>query len=219
MRVLLITKRNEAGSKADAAVRERLADAEIETVFGNRSERRPAGLGGVDLLISFLCPWILPRSVLETCGDAINFHPGPPEYPGFGCYNFAIYEKAAEYGVTCHRIDEAIDHGEIIGVKRFRLDPAWTPEPLQVKTLDVLHELLLDVLQQIASGTPLTRVEEWRRKATNRADFEALRRIPRDADAKETRLRIQAFEHSTLGGAYIEHCGIAFTPPPGSWRD
>ena len=50
---------------------------------------------------------------------AINFHPASPEYPGTGCNNFALYENAGEYGVTCHYMAPKADTGKIIKVKRF----------------------------------------------------------------------------------------------------
>src|SRR4051812_40062356 len=50
-----------------------------------------------DLIISYLSQWIIPGKVLEKASmAALNFHPGPPEYPGIGCTNFAIYDEADE---------------------------------------------------------------------------------------------------------------------------
>ena len=56
-----------------------------------------------DYIFSYLCPWIIPMSIIKKAEiAAINFHPGSPKYPGSGCYNFAIYNGEKEYGVTCH---------------------------------------------------------------------------------------------------------------------
>ena len=52
----------------------------------------------------------------------INFHPGPPERRGIGCTNYAIYEKSKNYGVTLHEINEKIDSGNILKVKRFKIN-------------------------------------------------------------------------------------------------
>ena len=47
-----------------------------------------------DYIFSYLCPWILPLRVIRSAKiAAVNFHPGPPSYPGSGCYNFAIYNQ------------------------------------------------------------------------------------------------------------------------------
>ena len=48
---------------------------------------------------------------------AINFHPGPPEYRGVGCVNYAFFDNVKSYGCTAHRINQKIDNGPIIDVK------------------------------------------------------------------------------------------------------
>jgi hypothetical protein len=56
-----------------------------------------------EYIISYLSQWVVPEYLLEkTKNAAINFHPASPAYPGIGCINFALYENASEYGVTCH---------------------------------------------------------------------------------------------------------------------
>ena len=56
-----------------------------------------------DIVISYICGWIVPKKVLvNTKKWCINFHPGPPEYPGTGCFNFALYDSANEYGCTAN---------------------------------------------------------------------------------------------------------------------
>ena len=48
-----------------------------------------------DLLISYISTWIVPKAVLaKTKRWNINFHPGSLEYPGIGCFNFAIFDSA-----------------------------------------------------------------------------------------------------------------------------
>jgi len=47
-----------------------------------------------DYLISFLNSVYIDKSVRKKIKiNSFNFHPGPPEYPGFGCYNFALLDK------------------------------------------------------------------------------------------------------------------------------
>jgi methionyl-tRNA formyltransferase len=75
-----------------------------------------------DYIVSFLSRWIVPEKVLKSAAMAsINFHPAPPEYPGVGCYNFALYNEDATYGVTCHHMAPKVDSGNIIDVMRFPL--------------------------------------------------------------------------------------------------
>ncbi|MFW8746219.1 formyltransferase family protein, partial [Mesorhizobium japonicum] len=67
--------------------------------------------------------WIYPAQLLSNASfAAINFHPGSPDYPGTGCTNFAVYEGAKEYGITCHHMKAGVDSGDIIAVKRFSIN-------------------------------------------------------------------------------------------------
>jgi len=76
-----------------------------------------------DLLISYLSPWIIPAKLLNNTRDwAINFHTGPPEYPGIGCVNFALYNEEPIYGITSHIMEDKVDTGRIIDVIRFKID-------------------------------------------------------------------------------------------------
>ena len=75
-----------------------------------------------DFLISFLNPAYINKSIRNKIKkNSYNFHPGPPEYPGFGCYNFALLNKTKFYGSTIHVIDDKLDSGEIVNVKKFKI--------------------------------------------------------------------------------------------------
>ena len=75
-----------------------------------------------DYLISFLNPVFINKSIRNKIKKkSYNFHPGPPEYPGFGCYNFALLDKTKFYGSTIHLIDNKLDSGEIVSVKKFKI--------------------------------------------------------------------------------------------------
>src|ERR1700742_3040134 len=71
-------------------------------------------------LIAFSSPIIVPPTVLAALGyGAYNFHPGPPEYPGWAPAHFALYEGAADFGVTAHAMSERVDAGPIVDIARF----------------------------------------------------------------------------------------------------
>ncbi len=73
-----------------------------------------------DYIFCFKSYYILKKNLLKRAKiAAINFHPGPPEYRGTGCVNYAIYENAKFYGCTAHLISEKIDKGKIIDVKKY----------------------------------------------------------------------------------------------------
>ena len=220
MRLIFLTKSNEAGQRAWAALQRLLPEAVADAWFAATHDKLPDhDEWTCDYLISYLCPRVVPQAVLAQARSAINFHPGPPEYPGLGCYNFAIYDGTAEYGVTCHRMVADIDSGEIYAVRRFPVPQSVTVVGIQALALDELQVLLEDVLGRIRSGDRLTEAARWARSPTGRADFETLRRIPLDADSDEVARRVRAFAHPGHDGAYIQFRGVRFNaerPPPAS---
>jgi len=164
-----------------------------------------------DLLISFLSPWVIPVSLLNRFDIAINFHPGPPEYPGNGCYNFALYEEAKEYGVTCHFISKEVDAGPIIEVIRFPVLPNETVESLRDKSLGYLLVLFFDILCKIIKGENLKPSgERWKRRAFTRKDLDKLCRITPDMPREEVIKRVRATYYPGMPGAYIELFGMKF---------
>src|SRR3979411_1272886 len=61
-------------------------------------------------LIAFTTPVIVPGNILARLGyGAYNFHPGPPEYPGWAPAHFALCERAAAFGATVHVMVEHVD--------------------------------------------------------------------------------------------------------------
>ena len=71
--------------------------------------------------LSFQNYFIIPRSLLLRSSLAINFHPGPPDYPGSGMINWALYDQCESFGVTAHLMNEKVDNGKILKVKRFKI--------------------------------------------------------------------------------------------------
>src|SRR5215831_16513150 len=73
-------------------------------------------------LVAFATPVIVPPDVLSALGfGAYNFHPGPPEYPGWAPAHFALYEGATEFGATLHAMTARVDAGPIVDVVRFAI--------------------------------------------------------------------------------------------------
>ena len=72
-----------------------------------------------EYLISFLNPIYIDSKIRKKIKkNSFNFHPGPPEYPGFGCYNFALLNNTKFYGSTIHLMNDKFDNGKIISVKK-----------------------------------------------------------------------------------------------------
>ncbi len=211
MNIIFLSKDNAPGRAARAVLARRFPEADVRVWLAAPGDRLPAWDDwSCDYLISYLCPRLLPAPILAAAGLPINFHPAPPEYPGLGCYNFALYDGVAEYGATCHRMVEQIDSGEIYAVRRFPVPAEMTVVALQERTLAEMLALLDEVLATVAAGRPLAPVARWARGPTTRQDFEALRQVPLDADAEEVARRVRAFAHPDHDGAYIRLHGIDF---------
>ncbi len=168
-----------------------------------------------DYIISYLSRWIVPPEVLERARiAAINFHPASPEYPGIGCNNFALYEGATHYGVTCHHMVPKVDSGPIIAVRRFPIYPNDDVAALLERTYSNQIALFFEIADLMAEGEPLPKsAETWTRPAFTRKQFEELFRISPDMAAEEIARRIRAVSY----GAYqpfVEVAGHRFEYKP-----
>ncbi|MBM4232088.1 MAG: hypothetical protein FJ184_15415, partial [Gammaproteobacteria bacterium] len=157
MQILYLSKDNPVGHAGLAIVRRHFPQAAIQShLFQSPRELLPNWVETQNnLLISFLCPRIIPKAALDCSALPINFHPAPPEYPGFGCYNFALYDAVTTYGVSCHRITPQIDSGEIFAVRRFGVLSEDTISTLQQRSLQELCGLLDDVMAHVSEGKTL----------------------------------------------------------------
>ena len=78
-----------------------------------------------DYIICYRSYFLLPKQLLDrTRLFNINFHPGPPKYPGSGGINLALLNDDDHFGVTAHLMNEKIDAGPIIKNKNFIIGPA-----------------------------------------------------------------------------------------------
>ena len=92
-----------------------------------------------DYIFSFRSFYILKKDLLSKCKiAAINFHPGSPEFRGLGSINYALYNGSKFYGCTAHIIDEKIDNGKIIDVRKFKMNNSYNIE----KALSETHNLM-----------------------------------------------------------------------------
>ncbi len=173
----------------------------VQVFLGDWGDPRPAALDDArpDIIISYLSRWIVAPPLLSRAKLAINFHPGPPEYPGYGCNNFAVYEGADQFGTTCHHMAPQIDAGPIIAVARFPLLPGDTGGTLLLRTYDYQLVLFYDVVGRLIRGEDLPSApDRWGRKPFTRRQFEALGQITPDMSAAEVARRRMAMDVSAL---------------------
>jgi methionyl-tRNA formyltransferase len=172
-----------------------------------------------DYVMSFLSPWIIPNSLLSAAQKAaINFHPGSPRYPGSGCYNFALYEKAKQYGATCHHMEEKVDTGNIIMTSYFDISPCETVESLKMKSMNHLIMIFEKIIQNIHmhDTLPISN-EKWQCSPYTKKQLNELRRIDLNSmNSEEIILRMHATDYCRTSGLSVksQRLGKGF-PQPG----
>jgi methionyl-tRNA formyltransferase len=153
-------------------------------------------------LIAFVTPEIVSKRILAKLGyGAINFHPGPPDYPGWAPSHFALYERATEFGVTVHIMVEQVDAGPIIDVARF-------PVPRDISVLGLeglayahLAQQFWRMAKSLATDPKLPPVLaiEWGSRKYSRRAYRAMCDIPLDIPKDELDRRLKVFGGNHFG--------------------
>jgi methionyl-tRNA formyltransferase len=169
-----------------------------------------------DNIVSYLSRWVVPDTLLNRARKAaINFHPASPEYPGIGCNNFALYENAKEYGVTCHHMAPKVDTGRIIAVRRFPIYPEDDVAALLKRTYENQIALFFEIAQIMAEGKDLPISQEtWTRPPFTRRQFNELFCITPDMPRDEIARRVRAISYGPWQ-PYVEIEGYRFEYKPG----
>lgn len=166
-----------------------------------------------DYLISFLNTLYIDKNVRRKIKiKSFNFHPGPPEYPGFGCYNFALLDKVNSYGSTIHIINDKFDNGEIMDVKRFNISyKKYDLEKLIKKTHEnILLQAKLFIIN-IYKKKPITKRKfKWTKKAYTKKEFEIARQIKLNDSKAKILKKIKAFSYKDYESIFINFKGFKF---------
>jgi methionyl-tRNA formyltransferase len=152
--------------------------------------------------------------VLTRSGTSINFHPASVDYPGIGCYNFALYDEAPEFGAVCHHMLAKVDTGTVIEERRFPLFPSDTVESLKLRTMVTMLAMFHDICSLIAASSPLPVAErQWARKAFTRKQMEALKEIDAEMSPEEIARRVRAGTYPGYPGPSLSVGGHRFYYP------
>jgi hypothetical protein len=152
-------------------------------------------------LIAFVTPVIVPMRILDQLGyGAVNFHPGPPSYPGWAPAHFALYDQADEFGATAHLMVEKVDAGPIIDLAAFLIPPNTSVFSLEGMAYAHLAFLFWRMARQLAcdpSLPPALRVQ-WGNRKYSRNNYLSMCDIPLDISRSEFDRRMRVF-----GGNYF----------------
>lgn len=154
-----------------------------------------------DFVLSFRNYIILPNKFLKLNKLSINIHPGPPNYRGIGCLNFAIYNNEKHYGTTCHFINEKIDAGKIIIYKKFTMPKKNSVSKLLNKTTQESFKIMknliniinkenyeYDLLELVKKNSMI----KWSNKIFKKRDLENLYKIKKNYNKKKINLIIKS---------------------------
>ena len=121
-----------------------------------------------DIIVVCGYKYIIPKEIftLPKFGT-INIHPSYlPAYRGQHVINWAIINGENETGVTIHLIDEGIDTGDIILQKKVPISFEDTAKTLHNKIYREACELLIYLLNCVASGKQIQRKKQDGTKAS-----------------------------------------------------
>lgn len=211
--ILFMGKKHDTNAvQASQYLKQIFPDAHV--IFGGRGEKFPDDLRHwtSDYIFSYLSPWIIPGCLLQAAKKgAINWHPGPPEYPGIGCTNFAIYDDAKQFGITCHYMLPKVDTGKIIEVRRFPVLKNDTVLSITQKCYSLILISFYQMVEHISiTGKPLPACgEKWKRKPYTRKELDALSEIKPAMPVAEIEKRIKATTYDKPW-AFVEVKGKRF---------
>ena len=153
-------------------------------------------------LIAFATPVIVPKSILDQIGHgAVNFHPGPPSYPGWAPAHFALYDQAGEFGATVHLMVEKVDAGPIIDLALFPIPPDTTVFGLEGMAYARLAFLFWRMARQLACcpALPAALPAEWGTRKYSRRNYLSMCEIPLDISKNELDRRMRVFGGNCFG--------------------
>ncbi|MDI3545802.1 MAG: dTDP-4-amino-4,6-dideoxyglucose formyltransferase [Rikenellaceae bacterium] len=167
-------------------------------------------LTNYDLIISLHCKQIFPKKLVNniTC---INIHPGfNPYNRGWYPQVFSIINKLP-IGVTIHKMDEELDHGEILYREKLEINSWETSKDVYDKILELEIKLIEKNIGNILEGNyTLTKPEE-EGNVNYIKDFNMLREIDLDEKLtfREAIDRLRALTHGDYRNAYfVDEKGI-----------
>lgn len=213
---IVLLAKTETFSRQARLVAQVLFGERLQSFLGTVGDPLPDELESARpaVLLSFLSPWIVPQRLLDRSKLAINFHPASVDYPGIGCYNFALYDQADEFGALCHHMAAKVDTGTVIEERRFALLPSDTVESLKLRTMVTMLAMFHDICTLIATGEPLPVSErQWTRRPYTRREMNALKAIEPGMPADEIERRIRAGTYPGYPGPSVTIAGHTFYYP------
>ena len=169
-------------------------------LLGEKIDKKKIKNLNFDFIFCFRSFYILKKDLIEKCKVApINFHPGPPEYRGPGCVNYALYNNSKFYGCTAHIINEKVDNGKILDIKKFKLKQLDTIESCLIKTYNLMLKQAFYVINALYKNDNnlqklinKNKKIKWSKKINKLMDLNKFYEIKKNASNKELLKKIRA---------------------------
>jgi phosphoribosylglycinamide formyltransferase 1 len=95
-----------------------------------------------------------PVLIQPWAGRMLNIHPSLlPLYKGLHTHARALADGAKTHGASVHFVSEELDGGEVIAQTKVPVLPDDTPATLSDRVLGIEHQLYVNALALVASGT------------------------------------------------------------------
>jgi methionyl-tRNA formyltransferase len=143
---------------------------------------------------------ILKKKLIEQAKfAAINFHTGTPNYRGIGCTNFAILNHEKLYGCTAHIINEKVDFGKILNVKRFKILKKDDLGSVLKKVYKIQYLQIMNLMKKLLQNRNSlkefikdSKKEKWSSRLYTRKDLNKLYEVDPKLNKEELRSIIKA---------------------------
>lgn len=179
----------------------------IEKVINNYSDE------SIDFVITFGYPLKLGETVIRKGKCSVNFHPAPlPQYKGRATPCHGILNEEKEWGATCHFLDNDFDTGDIIAVKKFKIekDKHYTGLDLAKYSWRICYELLRDIVDKYIAGDEIKANSQSGGNYYSKKHLEELKEIKVDDSAEIISKKVRALWYPPHEGAYIVLDGKKF---------
>ena len=111
---------------------------------------------GVELVVLAGFMRVLKEPMLNAFPKSIiNIHPSLlPKYKGLEAWKQALEAGEKVAGCTVHYVEPAVDAGHILAQRKVAIQPDDTPASLHARIQEAEHDLLPEVVRQIALDRP-----------------------------------------------------------------